>query len=189
MQRLDARNSRFTAEIVERVADPAVAALLIAKELRPMSGTCLIISPDTHLGYIDEALSTDVATVVGNLIDNAFDAVAASIDDRQVDVQVVDNAAGVRIVIRDNGCGIAADALDEVFQRGSSTKDPRADTAGQRGIGLSLVRLVCRRRGGTISVHNDGGAVFTATLPAQHDHPSEQPEFVPCRRAPGRGAE
>ena len=110
----------------------------------------LIISPDTHLGYIDEALSTDVAAVVGNLIDNAFDAVAG-VDDRQVDVQVVDNAAGVRIVIRDNGCGIAADALDEVFQRGFSTKDPRADTAGQRGIGLSLVRLVCRRRGGTIS--------------------------------------
>ncbi|HET9900116.1 MAG TPA: ATP-binding protein [Actinomycetes bacterium] len=176
VQRLDARNSRFTAEIVERVADPAVAALLIAKGTQADERDVrLIISPDTHLGQIDEALSTDVATVVGNLVDNAFDAVAGVDDDRQVDVQVVDNAAGVRIVIRDNGCGIAPDALDDVFQRGFSTKDPRADTAGQRGIGLSLVRLVCRRRGGTISVHNDGGAVFTATLPAQHDHPSEQP--------------
>jgi two-component system, CitB family, sensor kinase len=174
VQRLDARNSRFTHEIVERVADPAVAALLIAKGTQADERDVrLIIAPDTHLGRIDESLSTDVATVVGNLIDNAFDAVTGVDHDRQVYVEVVDNAAGVRIVIRDNGCGIAPDAIDEVFQRGFSTKGPRADTAGQRGIGLSLVRLVCRRRGGTISVQNEGGAVFTATLPAQQ--PTEQP--------------
>ena len=39
---------------------------------------------------------------------------------------------------------------------------------GGRGFGLALTRLVCRRRGGDVTVHNQeepGGAVFTATLP------------------------
>ena len=40
-----------------------------------------------------------------------------------------------------------------------------------RDDGSATVRL-------TISVHNDGGAVFTATLPAQHDHLSEQPGLL-----------
>ena len=36
---------------------------------------------------------------------------------------------------------------------------------GGRGFGLALTRLVCRRRGGDVTVQNADGAVFTATLP------------------------
>ena len=50
-----------------------------------------------------------------------------------------------------------------IFRQGWSTKSTPED--GGRGFGLALTRLVCRRRGGDVTVQNADGAVFTATLP------------------------
>jgi signal transduction histidine kinase len=58
----------------------------------------------------------------------------------------------------------------DVFRRGFSTK--AAGTDGERGIGLSLVRLVCVRRGGDVRLASDGGAVFVARLPVDASVPS-----------------
>ena len=63
--------------------------------------------------------------------------------------------------VADSGPGVPEG--DEVFRQGWSTKSVPGD--GRRGFGLALVRLVCRRRGGDVTLRNDGGAVFTATLP------------------------
>jgi two-component system CitB family sensor kinase len=52
----------------------------------------------------------------------------------------------------------------EIFRRGVSTKDGGA--AGERGIGLSLVHLVCTRRGGDVTATSVGGSTFVARLPA-----------------------
>jgi len=46
---------------------------------------------------------------------------------------------------------------------GQPTKTPGAGAT--RGFGLALTGLVCRRRGGEVTVHNEEGAVFTARLP------------------------
>jgi signal transduction histidine kinase len=64
--------------------------------------------------------------------------------------------------VADSGPGVPPDRLDEIFRRGFSTKP--SDASG-RGVGLALVQVVCERRGGSVSVHNDRGAVFTARLP------------------------
>ena len=39
------------------------------------------------------------------------------------------------------------------------------DKAGGTGLGLAIVKQFVVAHGGTISVHNDGGAVFTIKLP------------------------
>ena len=54
----------------------------------------------------------------------------------------------------------------EVFRRGFSTKDGAGARRRERGIGLSLVHLVCTRRGGDVTATSVGGSTFTATLPA-----------------------
>ena len=62
-----------------RVRDTAVAALLMAKSsLAAERRVELRISDDTSLDRLEPADSADVATVVGNLVDNAIDAAAAS---------------------------------------------------------------------------------------------------------------
>jgi two-component system, CitB family, sensor kinase len=76
---------------------------------------------------------------------------------------VLEQARAVRIQVRDSGPGVDSAMQHRVFAHGFSTKNNEADDG--RGIGLALVRVICRKRGGDVTVHNDAGAVFVATLP------------------------
>jgi sensor histidine kinase regulating citrate/malate metabolism len=170
VHRVSSGHSELTDAVTSAVRDPSIAALLIAKASQASElGVGLRISPDSALPVLDDGLSTDVATVVGNLVDNALDA-AASAPDRWVEVALglVDDE--VDIVVRDSGPGVPAGMEREVFRRGMSTKEaserPTVGTpAGERGIGLSLVHLVCTRRGGSVSATSEGGSTFAARLP------------------------
>ena len=68
--------TRLTRSITSHVADPAVAALLIAKSSQADERHVeLVLAETTDLDRLDEQMATDVNTVLGNLIDNALDAV------------------------------------------------------------------------------------------------------------------
>ena len=149
-----------------RVRDTAVAALLMAKaSLAAERKVSLRISDDTALERLAPGDAADVATVVGNLVDNAVDAAAAR-DDAWVEVALRQDASSVEIAVRDSGPGVAPELAREVFSHGFTTKAARE---GERGIGLALTKLVCERHGGEISVANTPeGAVFTAHMTVGH---------------------
>lgn len=146
----------------DSIGDPTVVALILAKiagasergvQLRiEASGTAL---DDAD---IDSAL---VVTVLGNLIDNAVDAVAERHHDGGEVRVALHHDAGDQLIIEvaDNGPGVPDTAI--VFEDGYSTKP----SDRPRGVGLALVQKLVRRSGGDISVRNDGGAVFTVDLP------------------------
>ncbi len=69
----------------------------------------------------------------------------------------------VRLTVRDTGPGIAAAHLPLIFDRFYKADTARA--SGGSGLGLSIVKAIVERHGGTISVRNDGGAVFEIVLP------------------------
>jgi signal transduction histidine kinase len=71
--------------------------------------------------------------------------------------------AGIRIVVRDSGPGIAPEHLPLIFDR--FYKADAARTTGGSGLGLSIVKAIVERHGGTITARNDGGAVFEIVLP------------------------
>lgn len=166
-------------ELVEtllgRVGDLTLSALLLAKSvIASERGISLRIADDT-LVVRELHEVRDVVTIVGNLIDNALDAVGAgpTTDGRWVAVSVrVENGA-VRIRVRDSGPGIPAGAFDRIFEEGFTTKEPGSQP--MRGLGLALVQQVVRRHGGDISVANEGGAVFSVTLPRATAGPSATP--------------
>ncbi|TLS46505.1 GHKL domain-containing protein [Streptomyces montanus] len=151
--------------LTSRIHDRAVAALLMAKSaLAAERKVRLRISERTALDQLEPMDSADVATVLGNLVDNAVDAAAAGDDDHDawVEVEVRQDASSVEIVVRDSGPGVAPELAQEVFSHGFTTK---AAQGGDRGIGLALTRLVCKRRGGEVSVANtQEGAMFTARM-------------------------
>ncbi len=158
-------------EVTSRVADATVAALLIAKaSLATERGVDLRLAPDSRVGKVYGAMSRDLTTVVGNLIDNALDA-AVSADEPRVDVRLHDDGEAIVVSVSDSGPGVRD--TEDVFRQGYTTKGSAVD--GGRGFGLALTRLVCRRRGGDVTVHNDHGAVFTATLPMLQTA-ADQPE-------------
>ncbi|MDR7357341.1 sensor histidine kinase regulating citrate/malate metabolism [Paeniglutamicibacter sulfureus] len=154
--------TRLLDDVTHRVADPTVAALLIAKSaLASERGVGIDLDPASQLGRVDEALSRDLTTVVGNLVDNAIDAVAGR-PDAQVKVRLAEEDGTVVVTVQDSGEGVDESNVAKIFVQGYSTK-ASASEAG-RGFGLALTRLVCLRRGGDVTVANDEGAVFTARL-------------------------
>ena len=72
--------------------------------------------------------------------------------------------AGVRITVRDTGPGIAAEHLPLIFDRFYKVDVSRKATGGS-GLGLSIVKAIVERHGGTIAAYNDNGAVFEIVLP------------------------
>ncbi|WP_109505506.1 sensor histidine kinase [Nocardioides speluncae] len=173
---LTRRRAAISDAVTARVADPAVAALAIAKvSLAAERGVELRLGEDSALPRLDPELSGDVGTVLGNLVDNAVDATVTAGGDR-VDVRLVEEDGAVIVEVADGGAGVPDDVADAIFRRGYSTKpaDP-ADSGAGRGVGLALVRVVSERRGGSVSVRNDRdhdrGAVFTVRLPAGRTRP------------------
>ncbi|MEU9588927.1 ATP-binding protein [Streptomyces sp. NPDC048193] len=165
---LNQRRQSLDVTLSRRVRDTAVAALLTAKSsLAAERRVALRVSERTALGRLTPEDAADVATVVGNLVDNAVDAAATHGDGAAwVEVELRQDATGVEIVVRDSGPGVAPALAREVFAHGFTTKAARQ---GERGIGLALTRLVCERHGGEISVTNTSeGAVFTARMTVSH---------------------
>ena len=74
------------------------------------------------------------------------------------------NHDAVRIKVRDSGPGIAAEHLPLIFDRFYKADASRRAVGGS-GLGLSIVKAIVERHGGSIAARNDGGAVFEIQLP------------------------
>jgi sensor histidine kinase regulating citrate/malate metabolism len=150
--------------VQERIGDPALVALLLGKaavcrergvELRLDEASDL---PEGALG------AEDLVTIVGNLVDNALDALALQRGGR-IGVLARTTGGEVLIQVRDDGPGMPADALERVFEPGWSTKP--GEGIARRGLGLALVQAAAHRLGGTASAANEDGAVLTVRVPVR----------------------
>lgn len=107
------------------------------------------------------------ARALVNIIENAFYAVdpATGAIDLHIDVQRQDSAPQrVRFVVTDNGRGIPKEALLTIWERGYSTRN-------SHGLGLSFVRSVIERSGGSIDIQSEEhkGTTVTVLLPEGED--------------------
>jgi len=149
-----------------RIAPPELAALLLAKiTVAAEQDVEIEVTSDSRLER-PPALATEVVTIVGNLLDNAIDALANTPRPRTVTIHL-DDAVGVFISVRDNGPGVPADQIDAVVVDGYSTKDTRPGM--RRGIGLALVARIVHRAGGTLDIFPGPGGNFEVWLPAAPD--------------------
>jgi two-component system CitB family sensor kinase len=153
----------LTDQVVGAVEDPVLAALLLGKTAEGAErGIDLAITGAVPAGTTIPA--RDLVTVVGNLVDNAFDAVALA-DPRRVAVGLEGDAGTLVVRVGDSGPGLDADAAERVLDRGWTTK---AEPGTGRGLGLALVVQVARKHDGDVAVGRStlGGAEFTVTLHA-----------------------
>jgi signal transduction histidine kinase len=102
--------------------------------------------------------------IATNLLVNA---IQASGDSPDIEVEVHPDAAGVALIVHDRGPGIPEDVLPNIFDPFFTTKRPGEGT----GLGLSLSFDLARRYGGTLRAapRPGGGASFTLWRPASAD--------------------
>jgi two-component system CitB family sensor kinase len=161
-------------QVLDRVGEPALAALLLSKTaVATGRGLELRLSPDTAVTAARLPVE-QLLIIVGNLVDNAID--AAAIGGSWVELTLRDDDRGLRVIVRDNGPGLPANHLEEIFTLGWTTK--HTETPGGRGLGLALVRHTVARMGGTITATNDDGAVFQIHLPIPQRAPADTPTPV-----------
>ncbi len=163
------QSQRLTDEVLQAVDEPFIAALLVGKAAQA-NERGVALTTDIEAGAQPAGLNpADLVTIIGNLLDNAFDEAAAS-EHPHVMLTVRrgrdrSGASQLEIAVEDNGNGLPDSEKAKIFDFGYSTKEPAA--AG-RGIGLALVRQAVQRFDGSIEVTetDDGGARFTVRLPA-----------------------
>jgi sensor histidine kinase regulating citrate/malate metabolism len=150
-------------QVVGAVGDPVVEALLLGKSADAAErGVTFVVEgafPDVEVG------SRDLVTVLGNLVDNAFEAVAAAPvgAPRQVRVSLGGGDGELVVSVEDSGTGLDDEAVAHALERGWSTK---GSPESGRGVGLALVAQVARRHGGEVEIGRSalGGAEVTVTL-------------------------
>ncbi|WP_378741706.1 ATP-binding protein [Nocardia brasiliensis] len=135
---------------IDAIHDAYLQAFLAAKAAHAREGGVeLVLGPNTWVaGSLADAV--DVTTVLGNLLDNAIEAVRAADNPvKQVEVELVQEDSTLHITVADSGDGVAPELIDVLFTEGTSTRDSR-DVPGGRGVGLALIRQIARTHGGDV---------------------------------------
>ena len=144
-----------TRQISACIAEPSVAALLIGKSCRAAElGVRLTLDPASHLGADPRCLPAPaMITVLGNLIENAFDAFAQTPGRtlHEVSVSVREGEQGLILSVDDNACGMSDEVRRHLFERGATSKGKG------HGTGLYLVKQIVDAYHGDIRVESTRG--------------------------------
>ena len=144
-----------TRQISACIAEPSVAALLIGKSCRAAElGVRLTLDPASHLGADPRCLPAPaMITVLGNLIENAFDAFAQTPGRalHEVSVSVREGEQGLILSVDDNACGMSDEVRRHLFARGATSKGEG------HGTGLYLVKQIVDAYHGDIRVESTRG--------------------------------
>jgi signal transduction histidine kinase len=95
---------------------------------------------------------------LANLIDNALAYAGAAL------VRLVPSDATIAIHIDDEGPGVPADRLDDVFRPFVRLEGSRSRETGGAGLGLAVARDVARAHGGDVELRNRVPKGLTAIL-------------------------
>ncbi len=146
----------------------------------------------TVQGVIDATLPRvvgdpmEIQLVLHNLLVNAMDAVesAQAVGARNVSVTARLHDGTLRLLVRDNGCGVADSDLRDIFRPFYSSK-PKG-----MGLGLSFSRALMERNGGRIEAirNSDQGMTFECQLrtEATAHHPAPVVAAARLRAASSR---
>jgi len=180
LQRIDA-NAHRAAETVRQMRAFAAHQAPERKRVPParlVRDVAELIKPALHRNRVRMRLDipqdlpgvsvaeVQIEQVLLNLLRNAIDATTGA-DPAVVEVRlrVLPDHEMLEVRVLDTGCGIPDDRMDHLFDAFTTWKE------GGLGLGLSISRSLIEAHGGTLTAANrdEGGAVFTFTLPLGGD--------------------
>lgn len=160
---LELRHHRSYEAVVSRIHNSAVAGLILAQmAMAQQRDIALMIDGRSRLDALPARVEDAGAiTILGNLIENAFDAVATMPKARRrVSTWVMSSNGRTVFQVRDWGRGIPPEVRDRMFEPGATTKEAHA------GVGLGLVASATAAALGEIEVRpHDNGTTVRVTVP------------------------
>ena len=113
---------------------------------------------------LDE-LYNELLIILGVLIDNSMESIADNEEGKIVVYLYLNTDENILLCqVYDNGCGISKDILENVFERGYSTKGEN------RGYGLNAVDTIVKKYNGLIDVESEVSKTkFTIEIPIKEE--------------------
>ena len=150
--------------VTSRIKDPVLAGFVMAKlSSAREKGIVFVLSEDTYVPELGNVVSeSDVSTILGNLIENAMEAVALK-SVKQIEVQLIVENGILTMVVRDNGEGIPEALRETILEKGYSTRGEN------RGMGMHLIARTLEKYGGVMEIGRAemGGAQITVEIPVE----------------------
>lgn len=144
------------------IEDYYVRALLLSRELVAKERNIEFILTEGSFLYSKHnyVSSSDLVTILGNLIENAFEACTMSNNlTNKVEVSLYEDEENIEIEVRDNGKPIDEELKNSIFISGVSSKGEG------RGTGLYLVKSRVELYDGEISIEEfNGEKIFVVTI-------------------------
>ncbi|MDR0805564.1 MAG: sensor histidine kinase DpiB [Enterobacteriaceae bacterium] len=142
-----------------------IAGLLFGKYHRAKElGLDLEFVAGCTLGeQINPMTENELATILGNLLNNAFEATLKNPDsNKMIEFYISDESEELVIEVSDNGSGIEPQIRERIFTRGVTSK-----RSGDHGIGLYLVKTYIDQYHGTVTIDDNDpcGTVFSIFIP------------------------
>ena len=107
---------------------------------------------EAHDELLVELDREKVASIISNLLGNAFRFTPPG---HRVSLEVTDTGDELILSVEDEGCGIASEHLDRIFDRYYQV--PEGDVKGGTGIGLAIVQEYTHLLGGSLQVQSSPG--------------------------------
>ena len=145
----------------EPVAVPALCARVAERHQRELEARGIRLRQ--HVDPEARVVHGDADRLEQALQNLAANALRHTPDGGEITLATERMAQGIGITVRDTGPGIAPEHLALIFDRFYKADAARA--TGGSGLGLSIVKAIVERHGGTIAARNENGAVFEITLP------------------------
>ncbi|MED3563833.1 DcuS/MalK family sensor histidine kinase [Bacillus xiapuensis] len=152
--------------VTKKIKDPVLAGFIIGKlSYAREAGVELSVSCDHPLPQpADLGVTHELITIVGNLVDNAIQAVYdCPIKKIAVEFEYVDDI--LTIEVKDTGKGMNEELQNQIFQKGFSTNGEN------RGFGLYLVTQAVKKLEGELILSSKPGkgTVFAVYLPYKEE--------------------
>ena len=139
--------------ITKKIKNATIAALLLGKLSRARELKInLIINQSSYLDADSYIYNNDLITIVGNLLENSFEAVEKKGgEEKDVFFFIRNDSRTINITVRDTGAGIEKSDINRIFERGYTTKN------SSNGVGLDLVKKSVDNMHGEIEISSEPG--------------------------------
>lgn len=159
------QQKEMTDFLTEQIKDTSISGLLLSKVSRGKElGVTVTIDRRSSLErFPDQMDHHDFVIIIGNLIENAFDALQqVEREKKEVYFSIEQDEEILSLLVEDNGCGMEPEVQQQMMERGFSTKQQ-----AHRGIGLNLVHQIISRTNGELRCESTPGmgTSFVLTFP------------------------